>query len=90
MEIQEIRIEEMPAEEFKDLRNFILERGSDEIEPQEKDYIINHFGFGMLSNIEEQISEQMEIAALTISLVYLKRMEMISHSMTMSKSYLTL
>lgn len=35
MGIQEIRIEEMSAEEFKDLRNFLLERGSDEIEPQE-------------------------------------------------------
>jgi hypothetical protein len=42
-------------------------------------------GYGILKNTSIRILELMEIAALIISLVYHRRMEMINHSMIMRK-----
>jgi hypothetical protein len=43
-----------------------------------KGYKINPFGYGISKNIKEKMLKQKEIAALIISLVYLRKMEKIS------------
>jgi hypothetical protein len=48
-----------------------------------EDYRINLSGFGILKSINKKTLKQTEIAALIISLVYLRRMEMLNHFMTM-------
>jgi hypothetical protein len=77
---------------FKDLQKLVAtqQRDNTHIESCIKGCKANLSGYGINKSTSKKILEAAEIAALIISLVYRRRIEMTNHSMTMSKLYLIL